>query len=144
MAPTRPSIAGNAREAGFTLTELLVVLAIIGLLIMAAPLAMQSAMPQAKSLGAARTLATDLRAARGRAVSRGERVRVHFDTTRQIYSVGSTPHALPDGVRFLLPAPDVDFQPDGSSSGSMVTVGTNTTRHVVRTDWLTGRTAIDE
>ena len=64
MAPTRPFATGKAAtgksatgEAGFTLTELLVVLAIIGLLIVAAPTLLNTALPGTQSLAAARALA---------------------------------------------------------------------------------------
>src|ERR1700712_6082136 len=79
MAPIRPCAAGSAREAGFTLTELLVVLAIIGLLLAAVPVLVQSAMPGARSLAAARGLAQDLRIARGQAIASGSATVVRFD-----------------------------------------------------------------
>src|ERR1700712_933401 len=79
MAPSRPCAAGRTREAGFTLTELLVVLAIIGLLVAAVPILMQSAMPGARTLAAAQGLAQDLRIARGQAIASGSATVVRFD-----------------------------------------------------------------
>ncbi|HEY4943386.1 MAG TPA: GspH/FimT family pseudopilin [Rhizomicrobium sp.] len=149
MAPIRPCAAGDAREAGFTLTELLVVLAIIGLLVAAVPVLLQSAMPGARALAAARGLAQDLRAARGRAVASGWGTAIRFDPERQIYLLepGDRSRTLPNAIRFSLPpAKDrqIGFYPDGSSNGGTVFVGDGALRHRVSIDWLTGRVAVDE
>ena len=147
MAPIRPSRTGS--QAGFTLTELLVVLAIIGLLILAAPSLLDKALPGTQSLAAARALANDMRLARGMAVSRGMTVTLRFDPARQIYvqSAQAGAHALPNHVRFALPpraASDaIVFRADGSSSGGVVLVGQHP-QHRVAADWLTGRVSVDE
>jgi general secretion pathway protein H len=147
MASTRPCATGSA--AGFTLVELLVVLAIIGLLIAAAPFLMRSAMPGARSLAAARTLAQDLRQTRGQAIASGNATAVRFDSTKQTYLLepGDRSHTLPRTVRFSLPAraaAQIGFYPDGSSNGGTVFVGEGALRHRVSIDWLTGRIAVDE
>ena len=147
MAPTRPCATGSA--AGFTLVELLVVLAIIGLLIAAAPILMQSAMPGARSLAAARALAQELRQTRGQAIASGNATAIRFDTAQQIYLLepGGRAHALPRTVRFSLPAQaatQIGFYPDGSSTGGTILVGDGALRHRVSVNWLTGRIAVDE
>ncbi len=147
MAPTRPCATGN--QAGFTLVELLVVLAIIALLIAAAPILMQSALPGARSLAAARALAQELRQTRGQAIAGGNATAIRFDAAQQIYLLepGDRPRALPRTIRFSLPAQaatQIGFYPDGSSSGGTVFVGDGALRHRVSIDWLTGRIAVDE
>jgi prepilin-type N-terminal cleavage/methylation domain-containing protein len=149
MAPIRRSRTGESREAGFTLTELLVVLAIIGLLIVAAPALLKTAMPGTQSLAATRALADELRMARGLAISRGTTLAVHFDDLHQSYrDADGAQHALPNHVGFAFPAAaaprDAIFRSDGSSNGFAIFVGAPPARHRVTADWLTGRIAIDE
>jgi general secretion pathway protein H len=153
MAPTRPSRTGSRprrSEVGFTLTELLVVLAIIGLLVAAVPMILQTALPGTRSLAAARTLAADLRTARGTAIAGGGATTVRFDAVRQLYLVepGEHSHALANGVPFALPqartTAQIAFYADGSSNGGTVFVGDTGHRHRVSIDWLSGRIAIDE
>src|ERR1700744_2905115 len=79
MAQTRPSRTGSAGERGFPLTELLVVLAILGLLLAAIPVLLRSALPGTRSLAAARILADDLRAVRGGAIASGHGTSIAFD-----------------------------------------------------------------
>ena len=149
MAPIRRSRIGETREAGFTLTELLVVLAIIGLLIVAAPALLKTAMPGTQSLAATRALADELRMARGLAISRGTTLAVHFDDLHQCYrDADGAEHALPNHVHFTFAAAaaprDAVFRSDGSSNGFAILVGAPPARHRVTADWLTGRIAIDE
>ncbi|MEJ1968866.1 MAG: GspH/FimT family pseudopilin [Rhizomicrobium sp.] len=149
MAPIRPSRIGKSAQAGFTLTELLVVLAIIGLLVVAAPALLKAALPGTQALAAARSLADDLRMARGMAVSRGTTVTVRFDPQRQTYlqSALHGTRVLPNHVIFAFdsPAPHaIAFRADGSSTGGVVLVGSGPQRHRVAADWLTGRITVDE
>ena len=149
MAGIRPSRTGNSD--GFTLTELLVVLAIIGLIIVATPTLIQAALPGARATAAARALASDLRAMRAEAIARGAATRVVFEPLQQTFTdePRHSVHSLPGGVRFGFAARDdaaraIVFYPDGSSSGGAVFVGNERFRHRVATDWLTGRVSVDE
>ncbi len=150
MAPIRPCAAGERPDAGFTLTELLVVLAIVGLLVAAVPVLLQSAMPGARSLAAARALAGDLREARGQAIAGGNATVIRFDATRQSYLLEPgdrkriLPHAVPFSLQGARPAARIGFYPDGSSTGGVVLVGDAAQRHRVAVDWLTGRVLVDE
>jgi general secretion pathway protein H len=141
MAPTRPSRTG---EAGFTLTELLVVLAIIGLLVAAIPVLLQAALPGARSLAAARALANDLRVTRAEAIAGGAATAVRFDTSKQLYRLepGDRARVLPNHVPFALSGTRsvVAFYPDGSADDARLLVG----GHRVTVEALTGRIAVDE
>ena len=140
MAPIRRSATG---EAGYTLVELLVVVAIIGLLLAMTPALLRTAIPGQQTLSAARTLAMDLRAARNAALTQGIETRVSFDTERQSYLLqpGANARRLPYGVPFAAAKDgvEIDFFPDGSARGGIITVGR---RYRVSADWLTGRVSI--
>lgn len=151
MAPIRPCATGSrTAEAGFTLTELLVVLAIIGLIVAAIPVLLQSAMPGARAKAATLALAGDLRGARGQAIASGHGTAIRFDPVRQIYLIepGDKTRTLPHAVRFALqgtaPSAQIGFYPDGSSNGGVVLVGEGALRHRIAVDWVTGRVAVDE
>ncbi len=144
MAPIRRSATGD--DAGFTLVEMLVVLAIIGLVFAATPAILRTVLPGIRTLAAARALAQDLRGLRGEAIAGGTRAAVRFDARSQSYEAGGRTHRLPGGVPFALPTAteNIDFHADGSSSGGTVFVGEAGARHRVSVDWLTGRVTIDD
>ncbi len=149
MAPTRPCAIGDAREAGFTLTELLVVLAIIGLIVAAIPVLLQTALPGARARAATQALAQDLRTLRGQAIAGGGATSIRFDAARQVYLLepGDHKHKLPNAVPFSLPragASQIGFYADGSSTGGTVYVGDGALRHRISIDWLSGRVAVDD
>src|SRR3569833_891296 len=135
MAPTRPCATGSD-EAGFALTELLVVLAIIGLLLVAAPALIKTALPGSQSLAAAHALADDLRMARGLAVARGTTIRVAFDEEHQTYRAGNgAARARPYHSRCASAAPiaplAIYFRPYGGARAALVLVGEKPSQHRV-------------
>lgn len=141
---TRPSRTG---EAGFTLTELLVVLAIVGLMVAAAPFILKNAMPSTTSLAAAERLAQDLRIARGSAIAQGAPTSVEFDAAAHSYRpVGGKATTLPEALALpgAKPRFRITFYPDGSANGGTVIVGAAPLRHRVSVAWLNGRVAVDE
>jgi len=114
-------------EAGFTLVEMLVVLAIIGL-VAAAGLALrpQSSGTLAREKLGAR-LAQSLANARTQASASGQVVRLSFRTTDLSTDLSvSSPLSQSDSVLIY---------PDGSSSGGMIAIAG---RPVWTLDWLTG------
>lgn len=151
MAASRRFETGNS--AGFTLTELLVVLAVIGLLIVATPTLIQAALPGARASAEARALASNLRAMRAFAIAHGTETRVVFEPYGRAFTdePGHAMHTLPGGVRLGFDgqgaanaARAIVFYPDGSSSGGQVFVGNERFHHRIATDWLTGRVSVDE
>jgi prepilin-type N-terminal cleavage/methylation domain-containing protein len=122
---------------GYTLVELLIVLAIMGLLAMVAAPLLSGPTERLQATAATRFLAERLRAARELAVDKG--------TTQRIV-VGRS--LAPRGTKLLFHGPlrnEIDFFPDGSTSGGTIVVVTSGgTRHRVRVQWPAGQIAIDD
>lgn len=143
-------------QAGFTLIEMIVVVAVLGLLL---ALVAGRGPVTSRALtadGAASEIAAALRDARARAIVENRAVEIRFDLPARLYAVdGGPPQRLPDDfdVNLLTTRNEVAntrnagirFEPDGSSSGGHVEL-VEGQRHVqIGVDWLTGRvTVLDE
>lgn len=149
---------GGHGTGGFTLLELLVVLAIMALLMTLVPPVLSKAAPGLRARAAAHELADTLRDARAVAVSHGRPVDVRFDAGEGRYAVaGSTAQALPRGLTLALPVAGdtplrgtatpsyiLRFYPDGSSSGLQAVLGAPGRYYRVDVGWLTGRVSLAE
>lgn len=139
--------APRGAQAGFTLLEMLVALAIVALL---AALAPRLAAPEAGALDrAARLVATELRAARAEALETGADRFVAFDPEAgTLRREGAAPASLPAGVRMALRAaaeaeaavgaPAILFFGAGGSTGGDVALARGEATAVVSVRWLTG------
>lgn len=148
---------------GFTLLELLVVLAIAGLLVSLVPPLVSAAVPGTKIKVAARELAVTLREARNQAVSRGAVVDVTFTFDPPLYRIkGGPDHSLPRGMQMALiedgtgtrattladlalamdDSYRLSFYPDGSSSGTTIRLGKSNVHYQVSVGWLMGRVTL--
>jgi len=146
---------------GFTLLELLVVLAIAGLLVAAVPPMISAVIPGAEIKSASRELAVSLREAHFQAVSRGIAIDVTLTTKPAGYSIGDGPlQSLPRIAKLKvssLPASATQtlensprsaeafrlrFHPDGSSSGARILLSRGKHSYTVSVGWLMGRTTI--
>jgi general secretion pathway protein H len=148
-----PAPGGTGRR-GFTLLELLVVLLIVSLLVALVPPLFSGAVPGAKLKAAVRDLAVTLRLARNQSITRDAETRVHLNLDPPAYAVGTqAPHTLPAGVELKVASASgqrtaqpkrhvVRFFPDGSSSGTLITLSRGKLSYDLHVGWLTGRVTI--
>lgn len=142
--------------AGFTLVELIVVLAIGGLLLALTPPLITSALPGVELKAGARRAAGALRQTREIAIANGGEAIWLLDTESGRYQIEGRPNrgSLPDGIAIeLVTARDelrddrvggIRFFPDGSSSGGRVILKRDDRGYQVGVNWLTGRILVAE
>ena len=150
------SAGSDPRCGGFTLIELMVVLVIAGLLLTVLPPMFSAALPGVQLKGAAREVASALRFARDRAITRQRESTLTFDLESREYRVSGRERAysLPSGLDvelFTVRSEQTDedtgairFFPDGSSTGGRVTLAGGERSYAVDVDWLTGRVRVLE
>ena len=156
------------KTAGFTLLELLVVLAIAGMLVALVPAAVSAVVPGTKARTAAYDMASTLRDARNLAISQSTPVDVVFDLESASYAIAdSHPTVLPRGMALVIQersgyvsetrrvagqssfdreeSVSLRFYPDGSSSGLDVRLGPEDGGgYVVSIDWLFGGASVTQ
>lgn len=135
---------------GFTLVELLVVLALVGMLVTLVPLAFERLRESAQYRDAVRAVLTDIRQARSRAQSEGREIRFGMDLARRTYGLeGQPPRVLPEPLQLRATVASVEiardrsmsirFLPGGGATGGSIDIlrpGGAGTRLTV--DWLSG------
>ncbi len=140
-------------QAGFTLIEMVVVLAILGVMLL---LIAGRGPPVSHGLtarAAAGELAASLREARSRAILENRPVSLIVDLAKRHYRIGDRPPAeLPPDLAVALftvrsetrnaTEAGIRFEPDGSSTGGRIELGDGSGRLQIGVDWLTGGVSV--
>jgi general secretion pathway protein H len=151
-SPMEPA-PGNDKRGGFTLIELVVALAVMGLALI---LITGYKAPWSSALGlegTAAELASGLRLARSQAIADNRPVAFALDLARHRYRVGGeAPRGLPtklaialltvNGEKRAATIGEIRFNPDGSSTGGRIMLADGSRRVAVGVDWLTGRVTV--
>jgi general secretion pathway protein H len=143
------------RAAGFTLIEMVMVVAILALMAVLVTVQGTPVSPAVHARAAAQAISGALRSARGEAVSRNRVVTFTLDLAKGSYRWGETPpENLTSDIRLaLLTSQDqlvssavgrIRFHPDGSSSGGRVSVAGGDQIWWIGIDWLSGRVSLVE
>jgi len=152
VAPVKTLISRTNPERGFTLVELLVVLAIASMLIAVMPVAFNKLHEGSQYRDTVRSIVTDLRQARQQAATEGRNVSFQLDTqARQFGIQGRSQHLLPPSLEVRTTtgeladtAPQalatVIFMPGGGATGGTIELVRASGAGVrIRIDWLTGQ-----
>jgi general secretion pathway protein H len=143
---------GNQR--GFTLLELLVVLAIIGFVVALVPGFVLRSQPGLDVDVAARAIADGLRQTRSEAVLRNRPQTFALDVEARVFrAADQTPVRIDEGIALSFRTArsqlqgdrigQIRFFPDGSSTGGLIGLAQGGVQAAVRSDWLTGLVSID-
>ena len=142
------------RQAGVTLLELLIVIALMGIVAALVVPMFGGPVSTSELRATARQLAAGLRLARSEAVSERRETFLVVDVAGKRFKVDreAREYALPAKVELKLFTAQNDlvsesvgsirFYPDGGSNGGRITVASGARKFDVDVDWLTGRVAI--
>jgi general secretion pathway protein H len=143
----------SGSQSGFTLIEMIVVIAILGLTLALIGFKLTPVSPAAHARAAAEEISGALRSARGAAVMGNRSVTFTLDLSPPGYRWGGGSFKpLPGDVSLaLLTGRDlvnsntqgrIRFDPDGGSSGGRVTINGGGQVWMVGIDWLSGRVSV--
>lgn len=140
--------------SGYTLLELLVVLAVAGFIMAGVASYSTQSMPGTKLKSAAQRLADTLRTAQAMAVTDGTPVTIAFSRSSRSYIVepGGEATTLPPGTSLdftpnsFLPikVPGIRFFPDGSAIGGEIAFTAGDRKFRITVDWLTSRVTLND
>lgn len=131
-------------EEGFTLLEMLVVLALVGLASGLVFPSFKSMIAVSEFNRAAADVALSMREARAKAIRTGSPVALSVMSKGQAFAIsGSTPRDVPRAVSLRAGGP-IRFMTDGSSSGGTVRVERGPRQATLRVAPATGRVTIEK
>lgn len=143
-------------QRGFTLLELLVVLAIIGVMLLFIPGFVLRGQPGVDVDAAARRIADALRETRSEAMRRNRDQLFALDVEEHLFRAGGarTPVQMDRAIEVAFQSArqeqlsdsiaQIRFFPDGSSTGGRIRLIRDGREATVSVDWLTGLVAIDD
>jgi general secretion pathway protein H len=145
----------RARQAGFTLVELLVVLVVLALVAGLAATQLGSRHGGAVLQAAAHELASRCRAARAAAIRQAASRTVVIDMVDRVVTTGAgvAPLRIADTISVTTETSAAErqgqrvagirFFPNGGSTGGKVRLETGRQAYEVRVNWLTGRVVVE-
>jgi len=154
MVKMRILPVGNKLNLGFTLLELIVVLALMGLIMAVAMPALFSAIPGLQTRGAVKELNSVLRYAKATALTSGEDQVVLLDLEHHIFYIAGDDkeYSLPENLEIDIDSVESEtlsdqvsgfrFFSDGSSTGGRITLKRDGWHYEINIDWLSGRIEI--
>lgn len=149
------SASGRVRTAGFTLLELMVVLALAALILAAVPVYFANSMPSARLGASAREIASTVRYARAAALSKGREEVFTLNLRERTFGIsGKGQKRLPEGIEMKVTDPvygDVQdevfslrFGPRGSVEGAEIVLMSEKKYVIVKVDPVSGASVIRE
>ena len=141
-------------DQGFTLLELMIVLAIMVMAYTIAVPVISRLMPATELKGAARQITAGLRKARSQAITHKMQTTLTLDVEQRQFNVSGDKrdYELPDTLDIVLLTAQsellqakvgaIRFYPDGSSTGGHITLSSGALKFDVSVDWLTGQVTI--
>ena len=146
--------AGSNRRGGFTLLELLLVMALAAIMMVLVPPMVSSALPGTQLKSAARELAAGLRYARTHALTSREEAVLILDAEKRHFKITgrNRNYSIPESVDISMLTAEsetrgdsvgaIRFFPDGGSTGGRVNLRHGERGFGVDVDWLTGKVRI--
>ena len=141
-------------RAGFSLVEVLAVLTIMALVLGAVTVRMGGGLERVRFDALARHVSDELNLARVTAIRTNREAVFYMDLEARRYGAPQANHSLPGGVIARLVTARTEtsgstsgairFFPDGTSTGGRVELEKDGRVRVIRIDWLTGQTRIED
>ncbi len=136
------------RQRGFTLFELLVVIALLAIALPLLAVGIGRGLQGASERGALTEMVATLRSARAQAIASGEPVRASFDLAQRRAKVpGRKPAQWPDTFTLRLTTAQAlgaafEFYPDGAASGGNIQISRGAAQWRIDVSWLTGNVTL--